>query len=80
MKPAFVAEGWRGIVATQQIMPGDVLVTAPERLLMTGRSARRDPVLGPLLRLPEYTRLTDHQVNVKPWTVLPAVYPEVSCC
>ena len=61
--PAFFADSWRGVVATRAIGPGDVLVAVPEALLMTGCSARRDPVLGPLLQKPEYARLSDHQVG-----------------
>jgi hypothetical protein len=61
--PAFVADGWRGVAATDPIRPGDVLVAAPEALLMSGRSARRDGALGPLLRRPGYAAaLSDHQV------------------
>jgi hypothetical protein len=64
IKPAYVAEGWRGVVATQRIAFGDVLVAAPEPLLMTGRSARRDAALGALLRQQEYVRISDHQVRL----------------
>jgi len=62
--PAFVADGWRGVVATAALLPGDVLVAAPAALLMSGRSARRDAVLGPLLQQQQYSELSDHQVCV----------------
>lgn len=61
--PAFVADGWRGVVATRAIGPGDVLVATPAPLLLTGRSARRDAALGPLLRQPQHAGLSDHQAS-----------------
>jgi hypothetical protein len=63
VRTAFVAEGWRGVVAARPLAPGDAIVVAPERLLMTAGSARRDAVLGPLLRREEHGRLSDSQVG-----------------
>ncbi|GLC41210.1 hypothetical protein PLESTB_001526700 [Pleodorina starrii] len=42
----YVSEGWRGIVATKDLQPGEVVLRVPERLLMTTRSAARDPQLA----------------------------------
>ncbi|GLI63986.1 hypothetical protein VaNZ11_007095, partial [Volvox africanus] len=42
---AFVSEGWRGIIATKDLQPGEVVLRVPERLLLTTRSAARDPQL-----------------------------------
>jgi len=40
--PAEVAEGWRGVVATAAIAAGDVVLTVPGHVLMSGRSASAD--------------------------------------
>ena len=45
IEAAFVEHGWRGVVATQDIQPGHVLLEVPEELLMTTRSARKDRAL-----------------------------------
>ncbi|KXZ46488.1 hypothetical protein GPECTOR_43g924 [Gonium pectorale] len=45
----FVEEGWRGIVATRDLQAGEVVLRVPERLLLTSRSARRDPQLSAAL-------------------------------
>lgn len=45
IEAAFVEHGWRGVVATQDIEPGHVLLEVPEELLMTTRSARKDRAL-----------------------------------
>jgi hypothetical protein len=63
VEPAFFAEGWRGVAAAARVAPGDVLVAAPEALLMSGASAARDAALGPLLARPEHAALSDHQVS-----------------
>ncbi|KAG2501249.1 hypothetical protein HYH03_001056 [Edaphochlamys debaryana] len=47
---AYVEEGWRGIVATRGLAPDEVVLRVPERLLMTTRSARRDPQLAAALQ------------------------------
>lgn len=46
---AEVTEGGRGLVATRPIQAGDVVLKVPGTLLMSTRSARRDPVLKALL-------------------------------
>ncbi|KAL4859129.1 Protein SET DOMAIN GROUP 40 [Chlorella vulgaris] len=43
VKAAFVAEGWRGVVAVQDIAAGMCVLRVPRRLLMSVESARRDP-------------------------------------
>lgn len=45
IEAAFVEHGWRGVVATQDIQPGHVLLEVPAELLMTTRSARKDRAL-----------------------------------
>ena len=57
---AFVAEGWRGVVATRDIQDGDVILEVPDRLLMSGLSALRDPVL--LAQLVKHPLLSPLQV------------------
>ncbi|EFJ52354.1 hypothetical protein VOLCADRAFT_86703 [Volvox carteri f. nagariensis] len=47
---AFVSEGWRGIVATRDLQPGEAVLRVPERLLLTTRSAARDPQLAAALQ------------------------------
>lgn len=34
---AYVADGWRGVVATTELQAGDVLLSVPERLLLNRR-------------------------------------------
>jgi histone-lysine N-methyltransferase SETD3 len=59
--PAFVAEGWRGIVATAPLAPGDVLLAAPAALLMSRVSAQRDPQLSAaLLRVQQEQQRQQH--------------------
>ena len=43
--PADVSEGWRGVVATADVAPGDVVLRVPGALLMSARSAAADPDL-----------------------------------
>ncbi|PNH05183.1 Protein SET DOMAIN GROUP 40 [Tetrabaena socialis] len=45
----FVEEGWRGVIATKDLAPDDVVLRVPERLLLTTRSAVRDPALAAAL-------------------------------
>jgi len=59
VEPALVAEGWRGVVATQHLAPGHVVMTIPEQLLMSVVSAQRDPQLSPVL---QQHQLNSHQV------------------
>lgn len=40
--PSFFHEGWRGIAATADIAPGDVILRVPGSLLMSARSASTD--------------------------------------
>lgn len=58
--PGFVAQGWRGVVATQHVPAGAVVMRVPERLLMSALSARRDPQLAAVL---DQHQLTSHQVR-----------------
>lgn len=60
VEPAFVAEGWRGVVATQPLAPGHIVMTVPEALLMSVLSAQRDPQLS--LALQQH-QLSSHQVR-----------------
>lgn len=60
VKPAYVAEGWRGVVATQELAPGHVVMTVPQDMLMSVLSAQQDPVLA--LLLPRQ-HLSSHQVR-----------------
>lgn len=48
--PAHFPDTGRGVRATADIQRGEELLSVPEPLLMTGRSARADPQLGPALR------------------------------
>ena len=43
--PGEVSEGWRGVVATGDIAADDVILRVPGELLMSARSAARDPDL-----------------------------------
>ena len=43
--PGEVSEGWRGVVATDDIAADDVVLRVPGELLMSARSAARDPDL-----------------------------------
>lgn len=47
-----VAEGGRGVVASMDIAPGEILVSIPRALLMTEQSALRDPALARVLAPP----------------------------
>ncbi|KAG2448798.1 hypothetical protein HYH02_006149 [Chlamydomonas schloesseri] len=49
IEAAYVSEGWRGIVATRALTPGEAVLRVPGRLLMTSRSARADPHLAAAL-------------------------------
>nr|ADX78230.1 CIA6 [Chlamydomonas reinhardtii] len=49
IQAAYVDEGWRGVVATRDLAPGDTVLRVPGRLLMTTRSARADPALAAAL-------------------------------
>ena len=40
--PALFREGWRGVAATGDVAPGDVVLRVPGSLLMSARSAARD--------------------------------------
>lgn len=55
VQPAFVATGWRGVVATQHIPPGHVVMTVPQQVLMSVLSAQQDPLLA--------RQLQNHQLN-----------------
>lgn len=61
VQPAYVSEGWRGVVATAPLNAGDIVMLIPSRLLMSATSARQDPVLGTLLL--QYPNLSSHQVR-----------------
>ena len=47
--PALFQEGWRGVAATADVAPGDVVLRVPGSLLMSARSAARDPDLAAAL-------------------------------
>ena len=51
--PAEVTEGWRGVVATDSIDAGEVVLAVPGELLMSRRSAMSDPTLAAVLEGPE---------------------------
>lgn len=57
--PAYVAQGWRGVVATQQLSAGNVIMSVPQQLLMSVISARQDARLAAEL---ERHQLDSHQV------------------
>ena len=59
-----MADGWRGVLATQVLESGDCLLSVPETLLMTGRSARRDPLLN--ATLVQHPQLSPYQVRDTP--------------
>lgn len=60
IKAGFVADGWRGVIATQNLEPDTVVLEVPEPLLLSRRSAERDKSLGPLLR--QHGHLNSYQV------------------
>jgi histone-lysine N-methyltransferase SETD3 len=47
--PALFREGWRGVAATGDVAPGDVVLRVPGSLLMSARSAALDPDLAAAL-------------------------------
>lgn len=59
VQPGYVAEGWRGVVATEELDTGHVVMSVPQEILMSVMSARRDVLLSQLLQ--QY-QLTSHQV------------------
>jgi hypothetical protein len=59
VQPAYVAEGWRGVVATNELNAGHVVMSVPQEVLMSVLSSRRDVLLSPLL---QQHQLTSHQV------------------
>lgn len=68
VQPGMVAEGWRGVVATAALSPGDVVMSVPEVLLMSVLSAQRDPQLGQALahhqqQQQQQQQLSSHQVR-----------------
>ena len=73
IEAAYVAHGWRGVVATQAgVEPGQTILEVPEDVLMSGRSALRD---GPLS-----TALRRHQgLNLSPVQVSRASASDVVC-
>lgn len=58
--PAYTPEGWRGILATADLPADHVVLSVPEHLLMSTRSAARDPELSAVLQ--RHPRLSDRQV------------------
>ena len=56
--PAEVAEGWRGVVATADLAPDDCVLRVPGDILMSHRSAAKDPDLALVLESPEGQPLT----------------------
>ena len=62
IQAAYVAEGWRGVVATAPIEDGGVILEVPERVLMSARSAVRDPRLR--AALVQHAGLSPLQVGV----------------
>lgn len=68
IEAGFVAEGWRGVLATEDIPAGTCILRVPRRLLMSVESARRDPQLAAALAAVEpassSSPLTSEQVNV----------------
>lgn len=61
IRAAHVVHGWRGVVATEAIQPGTTLLQVPARLLMSARSAQRDPRLAAVLAA--HRALTPEQVG-----------------
>ena len=62
VRPGFVAKGWRGVLAEQDLPPDHAVMIVPERLLMSPFSAAKDVDLAPLLE--RYAgQLTSHQVG-----------------
>lgn len=57
----FPEAGGRGLAATRDLTVGEALLAVPDRLLMTAKSARADPVLG--AQLTKFPSLTSHQVR-----------------
>jgi len=49
LEAALVEEGWRGLICTKSLRAGELLVEVPQSCLMSSRSARACPVLGPIL-------------------------------
>lgn len=60
VEPAYVAEGWRGVVATQELAPGHVVMKVPQQMLMSVLTANQDAALSTLL---QQHQLSSHQVN-----------------
>eukprot|EP00955_Chlamydomonas_euryale_P087592 364308-Chlamydomonas_euryale.AAC.9 len=58
---AVVAHGWRGVVATAHIAPGDVLLEVPAAMLLSRRSAEAEPALMAVLQT--QPGLTSEQVR-----------------
>jgi hypothetical protein len=50
VKPDFVTDGWRGIVATCAIEPDTTVMTVPGELLISVMSAEREPELAQVLK------------------------------
>jgi hypothetical protein len=61
VQPGYVAEGWRGVIATQHIQPGTEVMCVPQQLLMSVMSARRDVQLSLVL---QHHQLSSNQVCV----------------
>jgi hypothetical protein len=59
VQPAYVEQGWRGVVATTYLEDGHVVMSVPQEVLMSVLSARRDVLLSQLL---QQHQLTSHQV------------------
>jgi hypothetical protein len=62
VRPAFVTQGWRGVVSTQRLAAGDVIMRVPQALLLSVVAARRDPQLA--AQLVQHQQLSSHQVRV----------------
>lgn len=60
IEPALTEEGWRGVVATEDIACDQIILQIPEDLLMSTRSAHACPRLGPVLA--RHPTLSDKQV------------------
>lgn len=57
----FPDAGGRGLAATRDLTAGEMMLSVPEPLLMTARSAHQDRILAPVLQ--RYPQLTSHQVG-----------------
>lgn len=60
VQPAYVAEGWRGVVATEDLSPGHIVMRVPQSMLMSSLTANQDAALPTTL---QQHQLSSHQVR-----------------